>query len=101
EVPIRFQPTSFGPKTATITVTSDDPAGPRTVNVSGEALFGTLAVTGVTNFGCVECGERTQRTVSICNVGECSLHVTAVAFKHKHRLRQKCHHFKLIHNPFP
>ena len=32
---LRFQPTSFGPKTATITVTSDDPADRRRVDVSG------------------------------------------------------------------
>src|SRR5205814_1121419 len=35
EVPIRFQPTSLGAKTATITVTSDDPANPHTIEVSG------------------------------------------------------------------
>ena len=35
-VPIRFQPTSFGSKSATITVFSNDPAGPKHVYVSGE-----------------------------------------------------------------
>ena len=37
EIPIRFRPTSPGPKAATITITSDDPAGPHTIAVSGEA----------------------------------------------------------------
>ncbi len=35
EVPVRFQPTSSGPKSATLTVTSNDPASPRMVAVSG------------------------------------------------------------------
>jgi len=95
QVPIRLQPTSVGPKSATITVTSDDPAGPRTVLLSGNAPSGKLAVTGSTDFGEVENCRLAQRTVSICNVGECDLHVTKVAFSRKRR------HFRLINNPFP
>ena len=94
-VPIRFAPTSFGAKSATITVSSDDPAGPRTVAVSGEAPPGKLAVTGSTIFGGVKCCRREQRIVSICNVGECPLHVSRVAFRRRRR------HFRLINNPFP
>jgi hypothetical protein len=78
---LRFQPTSFGTKSATITVTSDDPAGPATLAVSGFAPSGKLAITGTTHFGAVELGIRALQTVSICNVGECDLHVTKVAFK--------------------
>ena len=33
-VPIRFQPSSFGPRSATITVKSNDPSGPKKVMVS-------------------------------------------------------------------
>ena len=95
QVPIRFQPTSFGPKSATITVTSDDPAGPRTVAISGAAPSGKLAVTGSLCFGGVKACCRAERTLSICNVGDCDLHVTSVAFKRKNR------HWKLINNPFP
>jgi Abnormal spindle-like microcephaly-assoc'd, ASPM-SPD-2-Hydin len=93
-VPIRFQPTSFGPATATISVTSDDPTGVHSVTMSGDTLAGKLAVTGSTYFGEVDCGFA-EKTVGICNVGECALHVTSVAFKRK-RL-----HFKLVGNPFP
>jgi hypothetical protein len=46
EVPVRFQPASFGPKSATLTVVSDDPSGPAIVAVSGNAPAGKLAVTG-------------------------------------------------------
>jgi len=93
--PIRFEPTSFGLKTATIRVTSDDPASPATVNVSGNAPAGKLAVTGSTCFGGVKACCCAERTISICNVGDCSLHVTSVAFKRNNR------HWKLINNPFP
>jgi HYDIN/CFA65/VesB family protein/ASPM-SPD-2-Hydin domain-containing protein len=95
EVPIRFQPTSFGAKTATITVTSDDPAGSHTIEVSGDAPPGKLAVTGSTYFGGVKCCRREFRAIAICNVGDCDLHVSEVAFKHKSR------HWALVHNPFP
>lgn len=95
QLPIRFQPTSFGPKSATITVASDDPAGPRVVTVSGVAPSGKLAVTGSLCFGGVKACCRAERTLSICNVGDCDLHVTSVAFKRKNP------HWKLINNPFP
>ena len=93
--PIRFEPVSFGSKTATITVSSDDPAGPLSVNVSGDAPPGKLAVGGSTTFGGVNACCCADRTISICNVGDCPLHVTSVHFKRKSR------HWKLIHNPFP
>src|SRR5271165_3492467 len=94
EVPIRLQPTGLGAQSATITVFSDDPAGPHTIALSGNAPSGKLAVTGSTYFGEVDCGVA-QKTVSICNVGDCKLHVSSVAFSRKRR------HFKLINNPFP
>ena len=95
EVPIRFQPASFGAKAATITVLSDDPVGPKSLDVTGFAPSGTLAVTGSTNFGGVTACCCADRTISICNVGDCSLHVTSVRFKRKSR------HWKLLLNPFP
>jgi Cep192 domain 4/Abnormal spindle-like microcephaly-assoc'd, ASPM-SPD-2-Hydin len=94
-LPIRFAPTSFGAKTAKITVSSNDPSGAHAIEVRGEAPAGKLAVTGSLCFGGVKACCRSERTISICNVGECSLHVTRVAFKRKSR------HWKLINNPFP
>ena len=93
-VPIRFQPLAHGAATATISVASDDPAGVHTVAVSGDAPTGKLAVTGSTYFGEVDCGFA-EKTISICNIGECALDVSCVEFKRKRR------HFKLIDNPFP
>ena len=94
-LPIRFAPASFGTHAATLSVTSNDPAGNRTIHVTGEAPSGKLAVTGSLCFGGVKACCRAERTLSICNVGDCALHVKSVAFKRKSR------HWKLINNPFP
>ena len=94
-IPIRFQPASFGGKAATVTVNSNDPAGARTIAVRGDAPPGKLTVTGSTNFGGVQCCERVQHTLSICNTGECNLHVSHVGFRHRRRA------YRLINNPFP
>ena len=95
QVPIRFEPAGFGAKSGTITITSDDPGGAKSVDVSGNAPSGKLAVTGSTCIGGVKACCLGERTISICNVGDCKLHVTSVAFKRKSK------HWKLINNPFP
>jgi hypothetical protein len=121
-LPIRFQPASFGAKSATLTVMSDDPAGPRTLVLSGTAPSGHLVVTGSGHFGPADLGRRAERTISICNNGECDLHVTKVAFKPdpskpgcrdcddcdeeeeerpEKRSDQCCATFKIVSNPFP
>jgi len=95
EVPIRFEPASFGAKSGTITVTSDDPTGAKSVALSGNVPSGKLTVTGSTCIGGVKACCLGERTISICNVGDCRLRVTSVAFKRKSK------HWKLINNPFP
>ena len=94
-VPIRFEPRSFGPKAATLQITSNDPTGPHTIAVSGDAPSGKLAVTGSLCFGGVRACCSAEKTISICNVGPCDLHVSSVAFRRKRR------NWKLVHNPFP
>jgi hypothetical protein len=94
-VPIRFSPIAVGAAAATITVISDDPASPATVDVSGDTPSGTLAVSGSTSFGGVQAGCCADRSIYICNVGDCTLHVTSVHFKRKSR------QWRLLHNPFP
>ena len=94
EVSIRFQPTEIGPHAGTIEVDSTDPASPRLIPVSGSTPAGQLAVSGALHFGQVDCG-KAQRTLSICNVGPCDLHVASVAFKHPRK------HFEIVSNPFP
>lgn len=95
EAPIRFQPTSFGPKSGTVTVTSDDPSSPASIAVSGHAPSGTIAITGSTCFGGVTACCTADRTIAICNVGDCKLHIASVAFK------RPSPHWKLVNNPFP
>lgn len=95
DAPVRFRPTSFGPKSGTITVTSDDPAGPKSISVSGNVPSGKIAITGSTCFGGVKACCTAERTISICNVGDCKLHVKSAAFKRTNP------HWKLINNPFP
>jgi kumamolisin len=92
-LPVRFQPAAFGVKSGIITVVSD--AGTKTVRVHGEAPAGKLVVTGSTRFGGVKACCRAERTIHICNTGDCKLHVGSVAFKHPNP------HWKLINNPFP
>lgn len=94
-LPLRFAPTSFGHKSATLTVASNDPGGTRTIGVSGDAPTGRLAVTGSTCFGGVKACSCAERTISVCNVGRCELKVTSVAFKRKNP------HWALVNNPFP
>jgi hypothetical protein len=95
QVPIRFEPASLGAKSGTITITSDDPNGEKSIYVSGNVPSGKLVVTGSTCIGGVKAYCLGERTISICNVGDCTLHVTGVAFKRKSK------HWKLVNNPFP
>ena len=44
----------------------------------GDAPAGRLVVTGSLCFGGVKACCRAERTISICNMGECALHVTSV-----------------------
>jgi hypothetical protein len=94
-LPVRFAPTSVGAKSATITIDSDDPAGPQTVTVSGIAPGGHLTVTGTSVFGGVKCETTEQRTVSLCNTGGCDLLITEVVLEHGHP------GFRLINDPAP
>jgi hypothetical protein len=94
-LPVRFEPTSPGPKSATLTITSNAPSSPLTLTVSGDAPTGRLVVTGSTCFGGVRACCSAERTIALCNVGDCALHVTSVAF------RRRSPHWRLVNNPFP
>ncbi|MEX0277502.1 MAG: choice-of-anchor D domain-containing protein [Ruegeria sp.] len=130
-VSIRFQPTSFGPKSTTISVVSDDPASPTAIALTGFAPSGKLTITGTGCFGGVELGTHALTTFAICNTGDCDLRVTKVGFKPPTRCEelahcgedcgcdcgcgdgddkderkkpacdQKCLNFKIVSNPFP
>jgi hypothetical protein len=94
-VPIRFMPANAGAKTASITITSNDPASPKVVTVSGNAPQGDVRVTGATDFGNICAGVLAEKKVSLCNVGKCNLNVLSAAFN------PACADFTLVNNPFP
>jgi hypothetical protein len=102
QVPIRFQPTSIGNKSATIRVNSNDPSSPnKDVAVSGRSDPGDIRVTGSTDFGAVCGGAQAEKTVSICNVANaCDLHVTSVMLTNAAG-DGACADFTLVNNPFP
>ncbi len=95
QLPIRFRPAAYGSKSGAITVLSDDPAGAKTVHVSGHAPTGQLAVSGSTQFGGVRACHHEDRTIWISNVGDCRLHVSSVAFKHPSKA------WTVVNDPFP
>jgi hypothetical protein len=93
---VKFTPTGTGSVSGTLTITSNDPVNPTvTVNVSGSGIEKDVRVTGSTDFGDVCGGVLAEKTLSVCNVGPCDLHVTSVAFE------PPCADFTLINNPFP
>ncbi len=94
DVVVRFQPDAHGATAGTLTIFSNDLLGVHEVAVSGATPAGKLAMTGSTHFGEVCCGSA-ERTVSICNVGGCALHVRSVEFARPRK------HFELVGNPFP
>jgi hypothetical protein len=93
-LPVRFQPTALGASSG-VTITVDSNAGAQSIQVSGNAPAGKLAVTGSNFFGAVRACCTEERTISICNTGDCKLFVSDVSFRRKNK------HWKLINNPFP
>jgi len=83
QVPLRFQPTSLGPKAATLQILSNDPDTPvAVVNVTGNVPAGKISVTPCPlDFGlvCPEDLDAREKTVTVCNVGECDLTVLTVS----------------------
>ena len=94
-LPIRFAPTRLGTAAAMLTVASNDPAGPRTIEISGSSPHGRLSVGGSAIFGAVCFKERKQRTLWISNTGSCTLKVDSVELRFAHPA------LRLINNPFP
>ena len=96
-VSVKFTPSSAGPKSATLTIQSNDPVNPSvTVQATGNGSSGKIAVTGSTDFGDVCGGSQAEKTIQVCNVGTaCTLNVTSVAFE------PPCPDFTLVNNPFP
>jgi hypothetical protein len=80
DVPIRFQPASVGSNSAKITITSDDPASPKVIDLFGSApaprLVTIVADTG--NFGNACIDSFADEPVTLTNAGHCPLIVTDI-----------------------
>ena len=93
---LRFTPTSTGVKTTTLTIASNDPATPvKTVAVTGTAPPSDVRVTGSGDFGNVCAGILAEKTISVCDVGLCTLNVTGADFN------PLCPDFRVINRWFP
>ena len=80
-VPIRFQPTSFGPKSGTLTVSSSDPLNPtRQIRVTGNGGAPLIATSIVDTggFGKVCVGSTADLSIFINNGGLSPLRVTGL-----------------------
>jgi ASPM-SPD-2-Hydin domain-containing protein/HYDIN/CFA65/VesB family protein len=92
--PVRFEPLSNGTKVGVITVdSSNNPGGNMSVNVTGTASPGHIAVSGSGTFGNVCSGANAQQTITVANTGPCNLHVTGASIN--------CPDFTIEGNPFP
>ena len=80
-IPIRFQPTSFGPKSGTLTVSSSDPLNAtRQIRVTGNGGAPLIATSIVDtgSFGTVCVGSTADLTITINNGGLSPLRVTGL-----------------------
>ena len=80
-IPIRFQPTSFGPKSGTLTIASSDPLTPaRQIRVTGNggAPLITTSVVDTGNFGPVCVGSTADLNVTVNNGGTSPLLVSSI-----------------------
>jgi len=93
---VRCTPTSAGAKNATIRIESNDADQP-TIDLTATCSGSTqkIKVTGSTSFGDVCVGTVSEKTVSVCNVGGCTLNVISASFV------PACPDFTIINNPFP
>lgn len=103
QVPIRFQPTSFGAYSTNVLVNSNDPFFPNVnVPVTGNAPPPGIKVTGDATFGNVCGGTLAEKTINVCDfpsTGSCSLNVTSATLTASGG--GACTDFTLVNDPFP
>src|SRR3972149_11222092 len=92
---INFTPTSTGPQSATLTISSNDPANP-SVDVAASGTVGVPIATeiGELNFGDTCTGDSNTQTVQVCNTGSCNLTVTDVDL-----VVADCDHLPIVNPP--
>jgi hypothetical protein len=92
---VRFNPAFAGPRSATIRVSTDDPDQPTNdLTANGTGAVPDITVSGSTDFGDVCAGTLAEKVVSVCNLGQSNLSVTAAL--------TGCTQFTLVNPPsFP
>ncbi len=86
--------TGPGPLVGHLTIPSDDPNNPMVeVDITGAGNVPDIRVTGSTDFGITSAWRPEERTVAVCNVGQCDLSVLSATVD--------CADFSLPDNPFP
>jgi hypothetical protein len=95
---VQYTPTGLGAESAQIRISSSDPGAPSfdlMATANGTPQVPDIRVTGSTDFGAVCAGAVAEKTVSVCNVGRCDLHIVSASFV------PPCPDFTIVHNPFP
>lgn len=91
---VEFTPAAAGPRSATLTVSSNDPNFPEVdVDADGNGTVPDVRVTGSTDYGVISAWRPAERTVSICNLGDCDLNVVSATID--------CADFALVADPLP
>jgi HYDIN/CFA65/VesB-like, Ig-like domain len=91
---VAFTPIAEGPQTTALSITSNDVETPVVaVGGSGTGTQRNIVATGSTAFGAASAWGPRQRTVKVCNIGQCPLTVTGATIS--------CPDFALTANPLP
>jgi photosystem II stability/assembly factor-like uncharacterized protein len=91
---VKFTPTAAGPRSATLTIHSNDLSFPSlVVTATGGGQTSEIRVTGSTDFGVVSAWNTGTRTVAACNVGSCPIDATSASVS--------CTDFTLENDPLP
>ena len=101
-VEVVFSPTSEGPKSAQLTIASNDPVWPtRAVLAFGTGEAGDINASGTTNLGDVCATETGSATITVCNTGSCPLTVSSATLSATGQPAVACADFAFTSNPFP
>ena len=91
---VGFTPASEGPQSATLAIASNDPETPSvSVAAAGTGTQKDIRVTGSTAFGVVSAWGPGEKTLAVCNIGQCPLAVSGAGIS--------CPDFSLVANPLP
>lgn len=78
-VAVRFTPTALGTRTATLSLPSNDPVGPRTVALTGTGTGSQISLKSASlDLGKTKVGKPVTKSLTVSNSGTAPLAITAV-----------------------